>query len=387
MRRVSLDDEARAELAELEARHRRRAAHVVDGRQGPRITLDGVTLLNLASNDYLALAGDARLARAARAAADEDGVGAGASPLIVGHHRRHAALASAIADWLRCDGVRLFTTGYAANVGVLTALLGPGDVVFSDELDHASIIDGCRLSRAQVVVVPHRDLAALDAALRAHAGRRRIVVSETLFSMDGTIADVVALRELADRHGAALVLDEAHAIGAWGPEGRGIAAAAGVVPEVLVGTCGKALGAAGAFVATSRAIAELLWNRARPFVFSTGSPPMIAAAVHAAIDIVRSSEGEQRRRDLAQRARSLRAAVAVGGAAESAIAPLVVGDDREVMRASARLLEQGVFVQGIRPPTVPEGTARLRVSLSAGHSIQDIENAGVLLNNATRRST
>jgi 7-keto-8-aminopelargonate synthetase-like enzyme len=268
-------------------------------------------------------------------------------------------------------------------VGVLTALLGPGDVVFSDELDHASIIDGCRLSRAEIVVYPHRDLRALEAELSSRMGRRRLVVSESLFSMDGDLADVVALAELCKRHGAALMLDEAHAIGARGPEGRGVAAEVGVIPDLLVGTCGKALGVYGAFVATTPAIAQLLWNRARSLVFSTALPPMIASAIQCAVEIVRGSDGEERRRRLADRARLLRARVrGVGGAQDSAIAPLVIGDDRRVMELSTQLLERRVFAQGIRFPTVPDGTARLRMSLRSGLAVEDIESAAIAINDA-----
>ena len=374
VRRVSLDDDVRDELRQLEARNRLRVPRVVDGVHGPRITLDGVSVINAASNDYLSLAGDRRIARAAANALDEHGSGAGASRLILGNHRRHVALEQALADWLRCAGVRLFNSGYAANVGVLTSLLSAGDVVFSDELNHASIIDGCRLSRAEVVVFPHRDLAALERALATRHGRRRIVVSETLFSMDGDIADVEALSALCRRHAAALILDEAHAVGVWGPEGRGIAALAGITPDVLVGTCGKALGGFGAFAATSAAIADLLWNRARSFVFSTALPPSIPAAVQAAVEIVRGSDGEHRRRTLLAHATRLRERLPrIGGDSRSAIAPLVIGADAHAMAVSAAVLERGVFAQGIRPPTVPEGTARLRISLAAGHSESDVE--------------
>jgi 8-amino-7-oxononanoate synthase len=383
---VSLDDDAREELARLEAAHRLRAPRVVDRAQGARIVLDGREVTNLSSNDYLSLAGDPRLARAAAAAAEEVGVGAGASRLIVGNHRHHVALERALADWMRCPAVRLFGSGYAANVGVLTALLGPGDVVFSDELNHASIIDGCRLSRAEIVVFAHRDMAALERELALRTGRRRLIVSETLFSMDGDLADVAALGELARRHDAALMLDEAHAIGVRGSEGRGVAA--GVAADLVVGTCGKALGCFGAFVATSAAIAELLWNRARPFVFSTALPPMVCAAVARAVEIARGSEGDERRRVVAGHARRLRERVAgAGGAPDSAIVPIVVGDDRRAMAITRRVLADGVFVQGIRPPTVPEGTARLRASVSAGLSDQQLEHAAGVLADALRYET
>jgi 8-amino-7-oxononanoate synthase len=356
---VSLDDEAREELCRLEASGRLRVPRVVDGAQGTHVVLDGKRVLNLASNDYLGLAADARLAAAAAAA---DGFGAGASRLIVGNHRGLVALEQQIGEWMR-GAARVFNTGYAANVGAITSVVGAGDVVFSDELNHASIIDGCRLSRAQIVVYPHRDVAALERALATTTGRRRLVVSETLFSMDGDVADVRALADVCKRHDAALLLDEAHAIGARGPEGRGVASVEGVVPDLLVGTCGKALGAFGAFVVTTESVADLLWNRARPFVFSTALPAMVCAAVAAAIEIVRGSEGDTLRATLARHATAVRSVLGASG--DTAIVPVIVGDDREVMRITERLLDDGIFVQGIRPPTVPEGSARLRIGLSA----------------------
>ena len=380
---MSLDDDVRAELTALEAAGRLRVPRVIDGAQGPTLVIDGVPVACFASNDYLSLAGDRRLVAAAQRSLEHDGLGAGASRLITGTQRAHVSLEAAVADWMQCGGVRLFNTGYAANTGVLGALLGAGDRVFSDELNHASIIDGCRLSRAAIHVYPHRDLAALELALATGGGRRRIVVTESLFSMDGDIADLAALAALCRRHDAALIVDEAHAIGAHGPEGRGLCAAVGVVPDVLIGTFGKAVGTFGAFAATTRAISELLWNRARPFVFSTALPPSIPAATSASIEIVRGTEGEDRRRALARNAALFRELVpAAGGARESAIAPIAVGDDRGVMQRAAQLLERGVFVQGIRPPTVPAGTARLRVSLNAGHTLQHVEIAGKSCNDA-----
>ncbi len=364
---MSLDEDARAELDRLQSVHRLRVPRVVDGPQGPRIVVDGTSVLDLASNDYLSLANDPRLAAAARTSLDEDGLGAGASRLIAGNHRRHVMLEQGLADWLELPpgAVRAFGTGYAANVGVLSALLGPDDVVLSDELNHASIIDGSRLSRASVRVFPHRDLSALEQMLVETAGKKRLVVSESLFSMDGDLADLVGLAGLCKRHGAALMLDEAHALGTRGPEGRGEAAACNVTPDLLVGTCGKALGSYGAFVASTPAITRLLWNRARSFVFSTAPPPLISAATLAAIHIVRGSDGASRRKTLADHARSLRARVpALGGIADGAIAPLVVGDDRAAMALSTKLLERGVFVQGIRYPTVAEGAAGSFASVS-----------------------
>ena len=378
---MSLDDDARAELAALDALHRRRVPRIVEGAQGPTIQLAGAAVINLSSNDYLSLAADKRLSRAGEEALQEWGSGAGASRLITGTQRLHVTLEQAVADWLRVGGVRLFNSGYAANTGVLSTLVRAGDQVFSDELNHASIIDGCRLSRAQVAIYPHGDVAALAAQLAGASDvGRKIVVTESLFSMDGDIVDLAAMSALCTRHGAALIVDEAHAIGAIGPEGRGVCAEIGVVPDVVIGTFGKALGTFGAFAASSAAIAELLWNRARSFVFSTALPPSIPAATLAALEIVRSSEGHDRRRFLATLARTFREAIPrAGGARESAIAPILVGDDREVMQQTQRLLDAGIFVQGIRPPTVPEGTARLRVSLSSGHTMDQLDRAIRLL--------
>jgi 7-keto-8-aminopelargonate synthetase-like enzyme len=224
------------------------------------------------------------------------------------------------------------------------------------------------------------------------------VVSESLFSMDGDIADVAALAALAKRLDASLVLDEAHALGVMGPEGRGVAAAAGVTPDLLIGTLGKALGSFGAFAATSAAVAQLLWNRARSLVFSTALPPMVAASANAAIEIVRGREGDRRRTSVASHARAVRAAMngtsgtrdqhaRVSGAAESPIAPIVIGDDAITMKVAAQILDAGIFAPGIRPPTVPVGTARIRLSLTADHQLQDLENACVMLNDAMRRFT
>jgi 8-amino-7-oxononanoate synthase len=382
---VSLDDEVLAELGELAGAHRLRVPRIVDGVQGPLAVIDGREVINFASNDYLGLAGDPRLRSAAAAVLCDSGTGVGASRLITGNHRQHVLLESAVADWLQTGGVRLFNTGYAANVGVLTSLLRAGDVVFSDELNHASIIDGCRLSRAEVVVIPHRDLGALEVGLTSRLGRRRLVVSESLFSMDGDLADVEAIAALCKRHEAAFVLDEAHAVGAVGPEGRGLAADLGIVPDVVVGTFGKALGSFGAFAATTRPIADLLWNRARTLVFSTGLPPSVPAASRAAIEVVRGGDGELRRRTLASHARRFRELVRqAGGAPSSAIAPVVLGDDQAAMQCMERLLADGLFVQGIRPPTVPPGTARLRVGLSAAHSVPQIERLGRSLIDAMR---
>jgi 8-amino-7-oxononanoate synthase len=289
---------------------------------------------------------------------------------------------------MRRDGALLFNSGYAANTGILTALLRAGDMVFSDELNHASIIDGCRLSRAEIVVFPHRDLGSLERALTATSGRRRVVISESLFSMDGDIADVEGLARTCRDHNAAFILDEAHAVGVHGREGAGIAFERGVVPDVVVGTLGKAVGVFGAFAATSSAIAELLLNRARPFVFSTGLPPAIAAAASCSIDLIRGNEGEQRRRRLRERVIAFRHAIPrSGGSNAAAIAPVHVGNDERVVQLSTSLLAAGVFVPAIRPPTVPEGSSRLRVSLSAGLSMPDLSKAAKTMEDSLARFT
>ncbi len=332
--------------------------------------VDGVDILNFASNDYLGLAGDARLVEAAKEALDRQGSGAGASRLIIGNHREHVELERDVAAWVGVEAVQLFNSGYAANTGVLTALLREGDVVFSDELNHASIVDGCRLSRATIAVYKHRDLAGLEQLLKQHAGRRRIVVTETVFSMDGDIVDTASLAEISRRHGAHLIVDEAHAMGVMGPEGRGVESKA----DIVIGTFGKALGSFGAFAATTHAIADLLWNRARPLIFSTGLPPHVAAASRRAVQIARSSEGETRREKLRAVIARFRAAVPLaGGEASVPIASWLIGEDRQTAELGHRLFEAGFLVGAVRPPTVPPGTARLRISFSAAHTVEHVQ--------------
>ena len=376
---MSLEDEARTELADLEARNLRRTERVLESAQGPVIRIGGRELINFGSNDYLGLAGDPRLVKALAEGAERAGVGAGASRLIVGTHSFHVELERAVADWLQVESVRTFSSGYAANVGVLTTLLRPGDVVFSDELNHASVIDGCRLSKATVRIYPHLDLDALERELAVHSGRRRLVVSESLFSMNGDIPDLEKLRGICDRAEAALVLDEAHALGVFGPEGRGLAAEVGVRPEGLIGTFGKALGTSGALVATSRAIGELIWNRARSFVFSTGTPAAVAAATLESLNLVRSGEGDDRRRSLEHLGRQLRTTSRFGGDVRSPIAPFVVGEEQPCVELFQRFERAGLFVPAIRPPTVPRGSAMLRLSLSAVHSATQLQQVTDLL--------
>lgn len=303
--------------------------------------------------------------------------GAGASRLVTGNHPAHEGAERVIADWLQTESALLFSSGYAANVGLISSLAGPRDVVVSDALNHASIIDGCRLSGARVVVVPHLDVSAVERALAsAEDAARRWVVTESYFSMDGDSPDLAALRAGCDEHGAGLIVDEAHAIGVFGPAGRGLCAAAGVRPDVVVGGGGKALGLSGAFVAGPAVLRAWLWNRARSFVFSTGIPPLHAHALavrakRAAAD----EEGRERLRTLCRRfAEGLRA-LGWEGTARGPIFPWVLGPAETAARFSSALSAHGVRVLPIRPPTVPSGTSRLRISLHAALSDDDLDLA------------
>jgi 8-amino-7-oxononanoate synthase len=326
----------------------------------------GLPFIDASSNDYLGLA-DGDVSRET----DVQGspLGAGASRLIHGTRSAHLALEAALADWLRVPAALLSTSGYAANVGLLSALARPGALVVSDRLNHASIIDGCRLGRAEVAVTPHLDLAAIDTALAAGAeAASRWVVVESCYSMDGDGPDLGALRSLCDRHDAGLVVDEAHALGVFGPEGAGRCAAAGVVPDVLVGTLGKAVGSQGAFVAGSAALRALLWNEARSFVFSTAPSPRLAESTLFHVQRVRAAGRE--RATLLERARALREALVASGISVATclggpIVPVLVGDNERALGVVSELARSGILSQAIRPPTVPVGTARVRLTVTA----------------------
>lgn len=338
-------------------------------------TIEGRPITVFCSNDYLGLGGSP-LVRAAKDGLAQDGVGAAASRLISGTHPVHLRAEDSLASWVGAPAALLFSTGYAANVGALSALLGRDDVAFSDRLNHASLIDGLRLSRARVHVYEHSRPAHLRELLRRHRaeGRRALIVSDSLFSMDGDLADPVALRSLADEYDAGLYVDEAHALGVMG-EGRGWCHHHGVRPDVLMGTLGKAFGVAGAFVAGSAALRSWLENRARSYVFSTAPPP---ALCHAIITSVRRvQEGQELRERVLRHAEVLRSRLRGAGwrvpEGRSMIVPILIGDPERTMRLSASLLERGFFVQGIRPPTVPEGTSRLRLVPTAAHTDAQIE--------------
>jgi 8-amino-7-oxononanoate synthase len=376
----TLDEQLSAELARLADEGRRRRMRPVDGAQAAEVTVDGVRAINFSSNNYLGLADHPALEAGASRAASRVGSGAGASRLIVGSLAPHRELERAIATATGFPAALLFASGYQANVGLVSALARAGDVVFSDELNHASLIDGCRLSRARVEVYHHNDLDDLAARLERIQAPRRLIASDTIFSMDGDIADVVGLRELADRHGAALVLDEAHAFGVLGPRGQGAARLRQVTPDVMMATFSKALGGFGAFVAGSTILVDYLVNRSRGFIFSTAPAPTTVGAAAAALELVTGAEGDARREALAGHVERFRSGLAeLGllqpGAGRSPIFPIMVGDDARVMRASDALLQHGIFAQGIRPPTVPAGTARLRFSLMATHTAEHIDRA------------
>jgi 8-amino-7-oxononanoate synthase len=359
-------------LAALERSGLRRTLAVRGSPQGAKIELDGRRYVNFGSNDYLGLA-DQGLARAACEAVQEHGWGSGASPLVTGRGVVHARLEKELARFEGTEAALLFSTGYAANVGAVTALAGLGDAVFSDAKNHASIIDGCRLSGACVFVYPHRDCAPLELLLKEnHSFRRRLIVTDSLFSMDGDLAPLPELAELAQRFGAMLMVDEAHATGVFGRNGRGACEHLGVEDgvHVRVGTLSKSLGSLGGFVAGRRSLIDWLANRARSYVFSTAAPEALSAAGLEALRIVRDEP--HRRRELLERAASLRDRLRNDGwnvgQSESQIIPVLLGAPQLTMQLSAALRERGYLAPGIRPPSVPEGESLLRISLSYAHS-------------------
>ena len=374
------DDLFTAELARLRRAGLERFLRPVDGAQGTHLTVDGRRVLSLCSNNYLGLANHPEVIEAAVAAARAVGVGAGASRLISGSMRAHHRLEERLAALKGAEACLLFTSGYHANLGVIASLVGPEDAVFSDALNHASLIDGCRLSRAAVHVYPHNDLAALSERLATAPARRRLIVTDSIFSMDGDAAPLAAICELAERHGAMVMVDEAHATGVLGGRGAGLVEALGLQPRVTVqmGTLGKALGTFGAYVAGSRALIDLLINTARTAIFTTALPPPVVAAADAALTIV--AREPERRAALRRNAAQLRDGLLglgydVPGEADSHILPVMVGDAGATMALSAALLERGVFAHGIRPPTVPDGTGRLRATVMATHGAADLAAA------------
>ena len=370
-------------LEEISERGLYRRMRMISGPQGPRVLLDGRPVLLLCSNNYLGLADHPRVREAAAEAAMRYGAGSGASRLVSGNMTIHRRLEEQIADFKGTPACVVFGSGYLANTGVVSALAREGDVVFSDALNHASIVDGCRLAKAKTFIYDHCDPEHLEWGLRQAEGRGSLIVTDGVFSMDGDVAPLPEIVELARRYDARVMVDEAHGTGCIGPEGRGAVADAGLEGEVdvVVGTLGKALGSYGAYVLCDDTLAKYLVNTARTLIFSTAPPPPAVAAAIAALELLRS---QPRRVDKLQRnAALLRHALAQhgvdSGGSETQIVPLVVGDAAAAVRASEGALERGIFAQAIRPPTVPEGSSRLRLAVMASHTKSELREAAATL--------
>jgi glycine C-acetyltransferase/8-amino-7-oxononanoate synthase len=377
-------------LAELREAGLERRTRVITGPQGPHVLLDGRPVVLLCSNNYLGLADHPTVRHAAAEAALKWGAGAGASRLVSGTMTVHEELEARLADFKRTEAAVLFGSGYLANLGVIGALAGDREaLVLSDELNHASIVDGCRLARAQTVVYRHGDVEHAQHLLHRARGRRVVIVTDSVFSMDGDVAPLWELAELAGAYGAALVVDEAHATGCIGEEGRGAVAEAGLEGEVdvVIGTLGKALGSYGAFAACSATTARFLFNAARSLIFSTAPAPPALAAADAALDVLEAEP--QRVRRLQANAAVLRAELAIAGfetpRSTTQIVPLMVGDAAKAVALSDAALELGVFAQAIRPPTVPDGTSRLRLAVMATHEPAELRRAARRLAQAAGR--
>jgi glycine C-acetyltransferase len=372
----------REELHRLREQGLYRQMRQVTGAQGEHVGLNGRNVLLLCSNNYLGIADHPLLKEAAIRAVEAYGCGAGASRLVSGTMELHTALEHRIAAFKNTESALVFNSGYAANSGVIPALMEKGDVIFCDRLNHASIVDGCLLSRAQLVRYPHNDMAALRRLLAERCGSgRQLIITDGVFSMDGDLAPLAELVALKREFGALLMVDDAHGTGVLGDSGRGTAEHYGVSADIDIhmGTLGKAFGGFGAFIAASHEIVEYLVNRARTFIFTTALPPAVLAAAHAAVDLVDSAEGSTLRCRLSSHAQYFRAEVQAAGfeimGSETQIVPLLVGATQAAMDFSRYLLEQDIFVQGIRPPTVPVGTSRLRCTLMASHSEGDVTRA------------
>jgi len=368
-------------LRELESRSLRRFLRNVEGAQEAEVFLNGRKVLLLCGNNYLGLSADPRVIEAVTRALSSYGLGSGASRLISGSMSLHRRLEEKLASFKGTEAALLFSTGYMANLGILGALAEPQDVIFSDALNHASIIDGCRLSRAAVRVYPHKDVDSLEKMLQEGSGfRRRFIVTDTLFSMEGDLAPLPGLAALAARYDAHLIVDEAHATGTLGPGGCGAVEHFGLRGQVpvIMGTLSKALGAFGAFVAGDRVLVDYLVNVCRPFIFTTAPPPALAAGVLAALEVLQTEPERVERLQENQRffRNGLQRLGFNTGASESHIIPVMIGEEKRTMAFCERLLQDhGVYVQGIRPPTVPPGTSRLRITLMSTHRRDQLEHA------------
>jgi 8-amino-7-oxononanoate synthase len=364
------------QLDRLRERSLDRHLREISGPQSPVIDLAGKRLINFSSNDYLGLANDPRLRDAAITALKKFGVGAGASRLISGTQSPHLELEAALATWKGAEAALTFSSGYAAALGTVSALVGHGDIVVLDKLCHASLIDGAKLSGAILRVFPHNDMRKLEAhmqwAARAYPGKRVLVVTEAVFSMDGDHAPLREIAELKERFSAVLLLDEAHAVGVLGRQGRGLAATEqwNEKIEVQMGTLSKALGVSGGYICGSRSLIDWLINRARSFIYSTAPPPSTAAAAHAALEFLASPAGEKRREQLWRNIGTLGEALLIKP--QSAIVPWIVGNEKAAIEAASTLQREGFFVPAIRYPTVAKGSARLRISVTAAHTAKQI---------------
>ena len=377
---LQLEELARAGLA--------RRRRVVESADGPYLTVEGRRYLGFCSNDYLGLAHHPALVEAACRGAERYGVGAGASALISGHTEAHEALEARLARFVRLPRALHFGAGYLANLGLVAALAGRGGSVFSDELNHACLIDGARLSRAEVRVYPHLDLAALARMLESCDTPGKLVATDAVFSMDGDLAPLPELAALCERHDAWLVVDDAHGFGVLGEGGRGALSHFGIAsPRIAyMGTLGKAAGVHGAFVAGEEALIEWLVQRARTYVFATASPPLLACALMASLELIEAEEHRRTHlRELIQRVkRTLERLPWRLGVSETPIQPLIVGDNQAALELAEGLRSRGIWVPAIRPPTVPAGSARLRIALSAAHDAEHVDELATALHELAR---
>ncbi len=382
-------DEIPARIAALDAAHLRRRRRAVgpagDGAESAVLRVDGREMLAFCSNDYLGLASHPDMAEAACEGARRFGVGAGASPLVSGHSTANDALERELAAFVGLPRALYFYAGYATNIGIVPALVGDGDAIFSDALNHACLIDGARLSRARIHRFAHADLTDLATQLAASTARRKLVISDAVFSMDGDVADIPALLALCEQHDALLLLDDAHGFGVCGPQGRGSLAAVGLTGDsasrrvLYMATLGKAAGVAGAFVAGPDDLVEWLLQKTRSYIFATAAPALLACALRSSLHLIEQGDGRraQLQRLIARLRQGLKPVLARSGwrlgHSDTPIQPLLIGGNAEALAVMEGLRDQGLWVPAIRPPTVAEGTARLRIALSAAHTEADVD--------------
>lgn len=377
-------DQLKAGLAELDVRSLKRVRRTLETPCGPHARVDGREMLAFCSNDYLGLAAEPALVAALQAGAERWGAGSGASHLVSGHYAVHDELEARLAAFVGCERALYFSTGFMANTGVIPALVGRGDAIFADRLNHASLVDGALLSRADLHRYPHADTAGLERSLATSGAKRKLIVTDSVFSMDGDVAPLAALLELAERFDAWLIVDDAHGFGVLGPQGRGALAEAGLASWRLlyIGTLGKAAGISGAFVAGEADVIEWLMQKARPYTFTTGAPPALAEALLASLALIEA--GDSRRHHLASLIDLLRTELQLARwtllPSRTPIQPILIGDNAEAIAVAGALWDEGLWVPAIRPPTVPQGTARLRVSLTAAHSADDVRRLASALN-------